>query len=415
MLVEDPDLKARMARLKSYASREAGDEQRELASSTVNEPGVVTGGAPGSVVDTFPHRAVLATASRKKELLSRTIEHIDITKQSIVPLVDAMQHMAFTARDLHRAADIYDRMLRDPGCGVILCLAGSLISAGLKKVFVDMVRNNMVDAIVSTGANMIDQDFFEALGYKHYLAADDFKSGTRDGELRDLMIDRIYDTFIDEEELRVCDETTQKIFDNLEPRPYSSREVLRELGAYLERNGGPRTPDSIIYEAYKRSVPIFIPAFSDCSAGFGIVAHQHARIGEGRPAVSFDSGKDFYELTQLKLKSKDTGLFMIGGGVPKNFAQDIVVAAEILTDDEAPMHKYAVQITVADVRDGALSSSTLKEASSWGKVDTVYEQMVFSEATLAVPLIVGYAYHKGGWKSRVGKKWGSLLEQPVAV
>jgi len=350
----------------------------------------------------------------KKKYLKKTIQHFDITRQNVVPIVDAMQHMAYSARDLHRAADIYDRMLKDTGCGVILCLAGSLISAGLKKIFVDMIRNNMVDAIVSTGANMIDQDFFEALGFKHWLADDEFKSGTRDGELRDLMIDRIYDTFIDEEELRVCDETTQKIFDELEARPYSSRELLKEFGAYLEKNGGPKCADSIIYEAFRRDVPIFIPAFSDCSAGFGIVAHQHARTQAGQPYVSFDSGKDFYELTQLKLKTKDTGLFMIGGGVPKNFAQDIVVAAEILTEADAPMHKYAVQITVADVRDGALSSSTLKEASSWGKVDTVYEQMVYSEATLAVPLIVGYAYHKGSWKARTGKKWSQALE-PASV
>ena len=149
-------------------------------------------------------------------------------------------------------------------------------------------------------------------------------------------------------------------------------------------------PDCILYEAFKKDVPVFVPAFSDCSAGFGIVAHLHNRLASGQPHVSIDSGKDFYELTQLKLKTKETGIFMIGGGVPKNFTQDIVVAAEILTDAEAPMHKYAVQVTVADVRDGALSSSTLKEASSWGKVDTAYEQMVFSEATIAVPLIVGY-------------------------
>src|SRR5712671_4185713 len=240
----------------------------------------------------------------KKDYLKQTIQHIDITKQNVVPVVDAMQHMAFTARDLHRAADIYDRMLRDKECGIILCLAGSLISAGLKKIFVDMVRNNMVDAIVSTGANIVDQDFFEGLGYKHYLAPDEFKSGTRDGELRELMIDRIYDTFIDEEELRVCDEATQKIFDELDPRPHSSREMLREFGAYIEKNGGPKGDgNSIIYEAYKRDVPIFCPAFSDCSAGFGIVAHQHARIPQGRPYVSIDSGKDFYELTQLKLKT----------------------------------------------------------------------------------------------------------------
>src|SRR5207244_13394788 len=143
-----------------------------------------------------------------------------------------MQHMAYSSRDLARAAEIYDKMLRDKETGVILCLAGSLISAGLKKIFVDMIRNNMVDAIVSTGANMIDQDFFEALGFRHYMAPDEFKSGTRDGELRELMIDRIYDTFIDEQELRFCDETTQKIFDELEPRPYSSRELLREFGAH---------------------------------------------------------------------------------------------------------------------------------------------------------------------------------------
>ena len=351
--------------------------------------------------------------ANKKRLLSTPIQHLDITRLDVVPIVEAMQHMAYSARDLHRAADIYDRMLRDRDCGVILCLAGSLISAGLKKVFVDMVRNNMVDAIVTTGANIIDQDFFEAIGFRHYLAPDEFKSGTRDGELREAMIDRIYDTFINEEELRVCDETTQRIFDELEPRPYSSRELLREFGAYLQRTG-PKTPDCIIHEAYKGDIPIFAPAFSDCSAGFGIVAHQHARLASGQPHVSFDSGKDFYELTQLKLKTKETGLFMIGGGVPKNFAQDIVVAAEILTDAEAPMHKYAVQITVADVRDGALSSSTLKEASSWGKVDTVYEQMVYSEATIAVPLIVGYAYHKGAWKNRAARKWGRLLE-PATV
>jgi deoxyhypusine synthase len=349
----------------------------------------------------------------REQLLSRTVEHIDITAHNVVPVVEAMQHMAYSARDLHRAADIYDRMLRDRDCGIILCLAGSLISAGLKKVFVDMIHHNMVDCIVSTGANMIDQDFFEALGFRHYLAPEEYKSGTKDGELREAMIDRIYDTLIDEQELRVCDETCRRIFDELEPKPYSSRELLREFGAYLDRTGGIKCPQSIIYEAYKKELPIFVPAFSDCSAGFGIVAHQHARLSAGQPSVSFDSGKDFYELTQLKVRSHETGIFMIGGGVPKNFTQDTVVAAEIL-GSEVPMHKYAVQITVADVRDGALSSSTLKEASSWGKVDTAHEQMVYAEATLAVPLIVGYAYHRGAWRSRSQQRWNEALDRQAA-
>jgi deoxyhypusine synthase len=350
-------------------------------------------------------------AENKQQLLSKTIEHIDITKHNVVSVVDAMKSMAYSARDLNRAAEIYDRMVRDKDCGIILCLAGSLISAGLKKVFVEMIRSRMVDAIVSTGANIVDQDFFEALGFKHYVAPEYLKSGQNDGMLRDLMIDRIYDTLIDEEELRVCDDTTQKVIDGMEPGAYSSREIIREMGAYLQKNG--KNNESIVLEAYKHDVPIFCPAFSDCSAGFGFVAHIHARAASGQPTVSIDSAKDFYELTQLKIKNPETGLFMIGGGVPKNFAQDIVVAAEIL-GVEAPMHKYAIQITVADVRDGALSGSTLKEASSWGKVDTVYEQMVYSEATIAVPLIVGYAWHKKGWENRKDRKWNQLLE-PASV
>src|SRR6185295_3095285 len=121
----------------------------------------------------------------KREFLQDTVEHIDIKRHNVVPLVEAMQQMAFSARDLARAADIYDRMLADTECGVILCLAGSLVSAGLKKVFADLVRHHMVDAVVSTGANIVDQDFFEALGYKHWVAPDHYKSGVADGELRE--------------------------------------------------------------------------------------------------------------------------------------------------------------------------------------------------------------------------------------
>src|SRR6202453_3229663 len=347
----------------------------------------------------------------KKELLKSPIQHLDIKQHNVVPLVDAMHNMAYSARDTARAANIYDMMLRDTDCGVILCLAGSLISAGLQKIFVDLIRNNMVDAVVSTGANIVDQDFFEALGFNHYIAGDEYKYGAGDADLRELMIDRIYDTFIDEEEHRICDETTHQITNSLEPRPYSSREFIREMGAYLAKNS--KTPqaggrDSIVLAAYEKNIPIFCPAFSDCSAGFGLVAHQHAR-GAG-PKVSIDSVKDFYELTQLKIHNPTTGLFMLGGGVPKNFAQDIVVAADILGHD-APMHKYAVQVTVADVRDGALSGSTLKEASSWGKGDTAFAQMVYSEATLALPLIAGYAFHKQAAAERQGKNWTEVLSQ----
>lgn len=341
--------------------------------------------------------------TEKKDFLKETIQHFDMKKHNVVDLVDSMEKMAFSARDLHRAAKIYDIMLNDKECAVILTLAGSLFSAGLKRVVYDLVSNNMVDAIVSTGAIMIDQDFFEALGFKHYIGT----PFSNDNQLRDLGIDRIYDTYIDEDELRICDDTTAEIFDSLEPRPYSSRELLWEFGKYLDDKGGPKVDDSVIYAAYKNNVPIFIPAFSDCSAGFGVVIHQHKNPEKH---LSFDSGKDFLELTQIKLNNADTGIFMIGGGVPKNFTQDIVVAAEIL-EEGASMHKYAIQITVADERDGALSGSTLKEASSWGKVETTYEQMVFSEATIAMPLVAGYAYHKGAWKNRKRHEFQKLFQK----
>jgi deoxyhypusine synthase len=110
----------------------------------------------------------------------------------------------------------------------------------------------------------------------------------------------------------------------------------------------------------------------------------------------------------IKMEAATSGLFMIGGGVPKNFAQDTVVCAEIL-GKEVPMHQYAVQITVADVRDGACSSSTLKEASSWGKVETIFEQMVYAEATTVLPLIVSYVWHNADWKSRTARNWAKLF------
>lgn len=342
----------------------------------------------------------------KADYLKESIVQLDIKQHNVVPLVDAMGDMAFSARDLNRAAGIYEMMLRDEECGVILVLAGSLFSAGLKRIVYDLVDNNLVDAIVATGALIVDQDFFEGLGFKHYKGS----KWIDDNELRDLHIDRIYDTFIDEDELRICDETIGRICDSLEKRPYSSREFIWEMGRYLEENGC-RTDDCIVHACYRKDVPIFVPAFSDCSAGFGFVMHQ-AKNRETN--VSLDSARDFLELTDIKLANPTTGIFMVGGGVPKNFTQDIVVAADLLDPTKADMHKYAVQITVADERDGALSGSTLREASSWGKVSTVHEQMVFSEATLALPLIAGYAYHKCGADGREGRGFQKLYRKGVA-
>lgn len=337
----------------------------------------------------------------KKELLKETVKHIDIKKYDSTELIDAMRDMSFTSRDTARAADILKMMTTEKECTNILTIAGSTSAAGCMQVYVDMVRNKMVDVVVSTGASIIDMDLFEALGFKHYKGRQDVP----DMELRRLYIDRIYDTFIDEEELQVCDHATYEVANSLEARPYSSREFIWEIGKWLTTHS--KKKDSLIQTCYECGVPIFCPAFSDSSAGFGIGKHQWEHPDKH---VSIDSVKDFLELTMIKMNAPTTGLFMVGGGTPKNFAQDTVVCAEIL-GHEVPMHKYAIQITVADVRDGACSSSTLKEACSWGKVDTTYEQMVYAEGTTVIPLIASYVYHTGLWKEREYKNWAKLYER----
>ncbi|MBP8232295.1 deoxyhypusine synthase [Rhizorhabdus sp.] len=342
--------------------------------------------------------------TRKAELLSTQVEHIDITSFDARPIIDAMGKMSFTSRDLARATGIYNQMLEDPDCTIFLVIAGSTSAGGCMDAYAELVRSGMVDAVVATGATIVDMDFFEGLGHKHYQALE----VPDDDTLRSLLIDRIYDTYIDEEQLQDCDFTINKIANSLEPRAYSSRAFIREMGKYLVEHG--KKENSLVKLAYEHDVPIFCPAFVDSSAGFGLVKHQVDCMKAGRPYMMIDAIADFRELTDIKIKAGTSGLLMIGGGVPKNFIQDTVVCAEILGHEDVEVHKYAVQITVADVRDGACSSSTLQEAASWGKVNTGIEQMVFAEAGSVLPLLASDAYHRGHWKTRAKRAWGKMFD-----
>jgi len=348
-----------------------------------------------------PERAINDT--RKAELLSTKVEHVDIRSFDARPIIDSMGKMSFTSRDLARATGIYNQMLADPDCTIFLVIAGSTSAGGCMDLYAELVRSNMVDCVVATGATIVDMDFFEGLGHKHYQALE----VPDDDTLRSLYIDRIYDTYIDEEQLQDCDFTINKIANELEPRAYSSRAFIREMGRYLSEHG--KKENSLVKLAYEHDVPIFCPAFVDSSAGFGLVKHQVDRMKEGKPYLMIDAVADFRELTDIKIKAGESGLLMIGGGVPKNFIQDTVVCAEILGHEDVAVHKYAVQITVADVRDGACSSSTLQEAASWGKVSTAIEQMVFAEAGSVMPLLASDAYHRELWKNRPKRRWAQLF------
>ena len=339
--------------------------------------------------------------SKKPSFLSTTVEHIDITSFDARPIIDSMGKMSFTSRETGNAAKIFNEMISDKDCTIFLTLAGSTSAGGCMKLYSDLIKYNMVDAIVATGASIIDMDFFEALGFKHYQGSQ-FQD---DNVLRENYIDRIYDTYINENELQACDKTICEIANSLDPKPYTSREFIWELGKYLKKNS--KKKGSLIETAYDHGVPIFCPAFTDSSAGFGLVIHQEQNPDKH---MTIDSIREFRELTEIKIQSKNSGLFMVGGGVPKNFIQDTVICAELL-GKEVEMHKYAIQITVADSRDGACSSSTLKEASSWGKVDTTKEQMVFAEATSVIPLIASDAYHRMNWKDRPRRSYSNIFKK----
>ena len=343
-------------------------------------------------------------AQRKAELLSTLVEHIDITSFDARPIVESMGKMSFTSRDLARATGIYNQMLEDPDCTIFLVIAGSTSAGGCMDLYAELVRSGMVDGIVATGATIVDMDFFEGLGHKHYQALE----VPDDDTLRSLLIDRIYDTYIDEEALQHVDHTIFEIAETLEPKAYSSRAFIREMGKYLAVHG--KKDNSLVKLAYEHDVPIFCPAFVDSSAGFGLVKHQVDAMKAGKPYLVLDAIADFRELTRIKIAGGTTGLLMIGGGVPKNFIQDTVVCAEILGHDDVQVHKYAVQITVADVRDGACSSSTLQEAASWGKVNTGIEQMVFAEAGSVMPLLASDAWHRQQDRTRTPKRWAKLFD-----
>jgi len=327
--------------------------------------------------------------------LKKTVEHIDITKYDVTDLVNELRSTSFTSREIYNACQLYKQMLEEEELTVILTIAGSTQAAGCLKLYRDLVRYNMVDIIVATGASIIDMDLFEGLGNKHYIGS----SKADDNILREEYIDRIYDTFISEDDLKQVDNFVADFANKISDTTMSSREFLNKLGWHL------RTSNSLVQECYKEDVPIFCPALNDSAAGIGLLMHQ---TNNPDSHLVIDSIKDLRELTYLKVEMQNTGLFMVGGGVPKNFAQDIVVAAEAI-GHRVPMHQYAVQLTVADVRDGACSSSTLDEASSWGKVDNSNTQMVYGEATSTLPIIANYAYNNVNLENRKRRKLHELF------
>jgi deoxyhypusine synthase len=248
----------------------------------------------------------------------------------------------------------------------------------------------MVDVVVSTGA-IISQDYYQVRGGRHYHGNPD----ADDRELRDLYIDRLYDTFIDEEKYWKTDLAVSQFADSLAGKSLSSRAFLALLG-----DGAKNDPGSILGACTRNGVPLFVPALNDSSIGIGLTEHYHRMRKSGREPMTISSIRDNYELTQIVVKSPATAAVYISGGVPKNYINDSIVMSYIFGIDTGG-HRYALQITTDAPHWGGLGGSTLSEATSWGKVSKkASHAMAFVETSVALPLLYGYALQKKAHRGR---------------
>ena len=328
---------------------------------------------------------------KRDQVLKEQVKAIDLmSTDSIVGLVEAYKDSSIQSRAVATCASALENALKDPTRPtVILGLSGAMIAGGMRKIISDLIKTGVVDVIVTIGA-IPYQDFYQAMGYKHYKCSPMID----DVALRELFLDRIYDTIVDEEKFREVDEHIGNLAEKLEPRPYSSREFLSYLGSQIEDE------DSILRNAHKYGVPIFAPALNDSSIGIGLTHLYNRMRGSGKVYMSLDPIRDNFELAQVKIMSDKTAVIYIGGGVPKNYIQQTEVIAEMLGHDKGG-HHYAIQITTDSPVWGGLSGCTFEEAQSWGKINKEASKAVaYVEATIGLSLMAGYILQKGVWKGR---------------
>jgi deoxyhypusine synthase len=288
---------------------------------------------------------------------------------------------SFGAGRLATACDIYERMLRDKKCTVFLALAGAVVPAGMRTLIADMIRENLIDVVVTTGANMV-HDTIEALGGHHYKGhwnVDDYilyKNHTY----------RIYDVFVPEEDFIRLDlnlvEMYDEIADEYNGKTLSSREFAWELGRRLNDS------NSILRAAYESKAPVFIPAVRDSE--FGYIYYLHATRRHFKDTLVVDAFKDVPEIITICRKSSKNGMIVIGGGVPRNTIQSAALATKSGID-------YAIVITMDRPETGGLSGSTLEETVSWGKLKGQADKtMIIGEAMMVFPMMAASVIERLG-------------------
>jgi deoxyhypusine synthase len=323
---------------------------------------------------------------KKKGKLSffrQPVQPLDLKKtRNLFELIQAFQYTSFQSRNLFKCFEVFRKMLSAPDCIIFLGLSGAMIPGGMRKVIRDMIEMKLIDVLVSTGANIF-HDIFESFGYRHYVG---LEKGDDDA-LRRHRIVRVYDSLMDDREINRVIYLLSEVPEELEERVISSRRYLEVLGNRL------KDEESILKTASRWGVPVFVPAMGDSSIGIGLT-FLHARKKNPSEGLVVDQIRDNFEIAQIKRIAKTTGAIYIGGGVPKNYIQQLGPVNELLFQKESG-HRFAFQITTDDPKWGGLSGCTFEEAKSWGKIakESAYGA-VYMDATVALPLLVGAIFQE---------------------
>ncbi len=320
----------------------------------------------------------------KKPVQTLNLEEI----HTISDLLRAFNQTSFQSRNLAQCVEVFLDMLNDLDRPTIfLGLAGAMVPAGMKGVISTMVRKNLIDILVSTGANMY-HDLVEALGARHYIGS----PKVDDIELKKAGIDRIYDTFAEESKFRTVDNMIESLANELAEQnssSASSRFFLHKLGEFIDKKGSLEDKkDSIVWNCWKNELPIFVPALNDSSIGLALTQHFIKYIEAQKNPIMIDEIRDNYEIFQTKKTAKKTGVIYVGGGVPKNYIQQTAYLQDLFGIPDAG-HDYGFQITTDAPHWGGLSGCTFKEGLSWGKEKAEGKYVTcYCDATIALPLIV---------------------------
>src|SRR6266699_5609612 len=359
------------------------------------------------------HEKISASASSSRiqfsprgDAFKHPVQHFDVAKvHTVSEALEAFNATSFQSRMLGRCYKIWLHMLDDPDRPIIFFgLSGAMIAGGMRRLLRDLIAFHAIDVLVSTGANL-SHDLYESLGGRHYMAHHHIDDPT----LREMRIDRVYDTYADDVKFTEADQFVEKFAETLEPRSYSSREIFQLMGERIRDDYG------ILATAAKERLPVFVPALADSSIGMALTVYKNEKMKRNAPPAIYDALMDNIEIMGLKRQFPKSGVIFIGGGTPKNYIQQVIPMAEI-AGWPVPPHTYAIQVTTDDAKFGGLSGCELPESQSWGKLDPNAQQCtVHLDATIGLPLLfTGIMEHYEEWKSRGPLKVDWMEAAPTA-